>query len=198
MSYKCIIHLIVYFTFLLVCSCFSSRYYVSCLWMYSSLFSLVIPAKAFAGIMESPAYVCLSVCLSVCYYDNQIKRGRIWTKFFGKVRRGKASPSSFAVAIASRVWRLLSKNAVNRGFFPWTNRCSLTYKLPEALYFQCLSICACVSGQRDILQPACHGLLVLLCFGGFVCECVCQYQCCWVSVSLVMVVFICLMYEFLN
>jgi len=29
---------------------------------------------------------------------------------------GKASPSSFSVTIASRVWRLLSKNAVNRGF----------------------------------------------------------------------------------
>ena len=29
----------------------------------------------------------------------------------------KASPSSFSVTIASRVWRLLSKNAVNRGFF---------------------------------------------------------------------------------
>ena len=30
---------------------------------------------------------------------------------------GKASPSSFSVTISSRVWRLLSKNAVNRGFF---------------------------------------------------------------------------------
>jgi len=61
--------------------------------------------------------VCLSVCLFVCYHDNEIKRGRIWTKFFGKVPRGKGSPSSFSVTIASRVWRLLSKNAVNRGFF---------------------------------------------------------------------------------
>ena len=33
----------------------------------------------------------------------------------GKVPGGKASPSSFSVTIASRVWRLLSKNAVNRG-----------------------------------------------------------------------------------
>jgi len=68
MSYKCIIHLIVYFTFLLVCSCFSSRYYVSYLWMYSSLFSLVIPAKAFAGfygITGVHLSVRLSVCLSV-------------------------------------------------------------------------------------------------------------------------------------
>jgi len=37
--------------------------------------------------------------------------------FFVKVPRGKASPRSFLVTIASRVWRLLSKNAVNRGFF---------------------------------------------------------------------------------
>jgi len=70
------------------------------------------------GITGIRLSVRLSVCLFVCYYDNQIKRGRIWTKFFGKVPRGKAIPSSFAVAIASRVWRLLSKNAVNRRFFP--------------------------------------------------------------------------------
>jgi len=42
--------------------------------------------------MESPAYVFLSVCLFVCYHDNQIKRGRIWTKFFGKVPRGESKP----------------------------------------------------------------------------------------------------------
>jgi len=42
--------------------------------------------------MESPAYVCLSVCLFVCYHDNSIKRGRIWTNFFGKVPRGKSKP----------------------------------------------------------------------------------------------------------
>ena len=73
--------------------------------MYSSLFLLVIPAKAESGdygITGVRLSVRLSVCLSVCYYDNQIKRGRIWTKFFGKVPRGKASPSSFAVMIASR------------------------------------------------------------------------------------------------
>ena len=52
----------------------------------------VIPAKAFARIMESPAYICLSVCLFVCYHDNLIKRGRIWTKVFGKVPRGKSKP----------------------------------------------------------------------------------------------------------
>ena len=69
------------------------------------------------GITGIRLSVRLSVCLFVCYYDNQIKRGQIWTKFLGKVPRGKASPSSFAVAIASRVWRLLTKNAVNRRFF---------------------------------------------------------------------------------
>ena len=42
--------------------------------------------------MESPAYVCLSVCLFVCYHDNSIKRGRIWTNFLGKVPRGKSKP----------------------------------------------------------------------------------------------------------
>jgi len=41
------------------------------------------------GIMFLPALVCLSICLSVCYHDTSIKRGRIWTKFFGKVSRGK-------------------------------------------------------------------------------------------------------------
>ena len=54
---------------------------------------LVIPAKArdyvFTGVGLS---VCLSVCLFVCYHDNKIKRGRIWTKFFGKVPRGKSKP----------------------------------------------------------------------------------------------------------
>jgi len=33
---------------------------------YSFKDVIIIPAKAFARIMESPAYVCLSVCLSVC------------------------------------------------------------------------------------------------------------------------------------
>ena len=34
----------------------------------------------------------------------------------GRFLGGKASPSSFLVTIASRVWRLQSKNAVNREF----------------------------------------------------------------------------------
>ena len=49
-------------------------------------FQTVIPAKArdygISGV----------VCLSVCYQDNKMKRGRIWTKFFGKVPRGKSKP----------------------------------------------------------------------------------------------------------
>ena len=40
----------------------------------------------------------------------------------GRLLGGKASPSSFSVTIASRVWRLLSKNAVNRGFFSNVNK----------------------------------------------------------------------------
>jgi len=32
------------------------------------------------------------VCLLVCYHDSSIKRGRIWTKFFGKFPRGKSKP----------------------------------------------------------------------------------------------------------
>ena len=34
--------------------------------LYVYHYPFVIPAKAFARIMESPAYVCLSVCLFVC------------------------------------------------------------------------------------------------------------------------------------
>jgi len=72
--------------------------------------------------MESPAYVCLSGCLSVCLFVTTIIINKTWTdldEFFGgRFLGGKASPSSFAVTIASRVWILLFKNAVNRRFFP--------------------------------------------------------------------------------
>ena len=51
-------------------------------------FMLLSPRKLSRGIMESPAYV----CLSVCYHDNKIKRGRIWKNFFGKVPRGESKP----------------------------------------------------------------------------------------------------------
>jgi len=47
--------------------------------------------------------------------------------FLGRFLGGKASPSSFLVTISSRVWRLLSKNAVNRGFL----RFSKSMKLPS-------------------------------------------------------------------
>ena len=65
--------------------------------------------------MESPALVCLSVCLFVTTITkyNVDGSGR---NFLGRFLGGKASPSSFSVTIASRVWRLLSKNAVYRGF----------------------------------------------------------------------------------
>jgi len=111
------------------------------------------------GIMFLPALVCLfvylSVCLSVCFHDTSIKRGRIWTKFFGKVSRGKLPSVLWHCWLGGRkdirpvknwavgCWhgylsgarcrlaygpadstathylllRLLSKNAVNRGFF---------------------------------------------------------------------------------
>jgi len=50
---------------------------------------VIIPAKAFARDYVITG-VGLSVCLFVCYHDNSIKRGRIWTKFFEKVPRGKS------------------------------------------------------------------------------------------------------------
>jgi len=87
-------------------------------WEKYNNFLFIIPAKAFArdhGITG----VRLSVCLSV---DGS---GR---NFFGMFLGGKASPSSFSVTIASRVWRLLSKNAVNRGFF----QCKQTNKSVDA------------------------------------------------------------------
>jgi len=103
----------------------SSQCRHGCRGLRLTITKVFIPAKAFArdyGITGVRLSVCLFVCLFVCYHDNEIKRGRIWTKFFGKVPRGKASPSSFAVTIASWVWRLLSKNAVNRSFFSNVNK----------------------------------------------------------------------------
>jgi len=46
--------------------------------------------------------------------------------FLGRFLGGKASPSSFAVTIASRVWILLSKNAVNLEFFSNVNKLQAT------------------------------------------------------------------------
>ena len=36
----------------------------------ASILIYLSPRKLSRGIMESPAYVCLSVCLFVCYHDN--------------------------------------------------------------------------------------------------------------------------------
>jgi len=47
----------------------------------------IIPAKAFAR-----DYVITGVRLSVCLFVTTIKRGRIWTNFFGKVLTGKSKP----------------------------------------------------------------------------------------------------------
>ena len=52
--------------------------------------TVIIPAKARDYVFTG---VGLSVCLSVCYHDNYIKRGRIWTKVFGKVPRGESKPT---------------------------------------------------------------------------------------------------------
>ena len=58
-----------------------------------SRMSLLSPRKLSRGLWNHRrTFVCLFVCLFVCYHDNEIKRrGRIWTKFFGKVPRGKSS-----------------------------------------------------------------------------------------------------------
>jgi len=73
-----------------------------------------IPAKA-------RDYVFTGVGLSVCLFVTTITKYNVdgsGQNFLGRFLGGKASPSSFSVTIASRVWRLLSKKAVNRGFFP--------------------------------------------------------------------------------
>jgi len=41
------------------------------------------------GNMFLPALVCLFLCLSVCDHNNKKNCGRIYTKFYGKVPRGK-------------------------------------------------------------------------------------------------------------
>ena len=80
--------------------------------------SIIIPAKARDyGITG----VGLSVCLFVCLFVTMITKYNVdgsGQNFLGRFLGGKASPSSFSVTIVSRVWRLLSKNALNQGFFP--------------------------------------------------------------------------------
>ena len=69
--------------------------------------------------MFLPALVRLSVCLSVCLFVTTITKQNVdgsGRNFLGRFLGEKASPSSFLVTIASWVWRLLSTNAVNRGF----------------------------------------------------------------------------------
>jgi len=64
---------------------------------------VIIPAKA--RIMESPAYVCLSVCLSVRLSVTTITKENVdgsGLNFLGRFLGGKASASSFAVTIASQ------------------------------------------------------------------------------------------------
>jgi len=90
---------------------------------------MIIPAKAFArdygitGVRLSVRLFVLSVTAITKY--NVDGSGR---NFLGSFLGGKASPSSFAVTIASGVWSLLSKNAVNRGFF----QCKQTNKSLDA------------------------------------------------------------------
>ena len=51
-------------------------------------------------IMFSPALVCGRVCVSVCLWPWWLKHcGRICTKFYAKVSRGKGRPSSYLVKI---------------------------------------------------------------------------------------------------
>ena len=80
--------------------------------------TFIIHAKASARdyvIIGVGLSVCLSVRLSVCLSVTTITKENVdgsGRNFLGRFLGGKASPSSFAVTIASRI--LLSKNAVNR------------------------------------------------------------------------------------
>ena len=64
------------------------------------------------GITGVRLSVCLSVCLFVCLSVTTITKYNVdgsGQNFGGRFLGGKASPSSFAVTTASRVWILLSK-----------------------------------------------------------------------------------------
>ena len=50
------------------------------------------PRESFRDLITGVGLSVVSVCLSVYYLNNKIKRGWIWTKFFGKVPRGKSKP----------------------------------------------------------------------------------------------------------
>ena len=101
-----------------------------CLWpeycidvyMPVALFCSFYPRESFReGLWNHRrTFVCLSVCLFVCLSVTTITKWNVdgsGRNFWGRFLGGKTSPSSFAVTIASRVWILLSKNAVNLGFF---------------------------------------------------------------------------------
>ena len=96
----------------------------SCKRRWRTFWAFVIPAKAFARDYVITG-VGLSVCLFVCLLVTTITKLNVdgsGRNFLGRFLGGKASPSSFSVTIASRVLRLLSKNAVNHGFFSNVNK----------------------------------------------------------------------------
>ena len=69
--------------------------------------------------MKARDCVFTGIGLSLCLFVTTITKENVdgsGRNFLGRFLGGKASPSLFSVTIASRVWRLLSKNAVNRGF----------------------------------------------------------------------------------
>jgi len=75
------------------------------------------PRESFRGGLWNHRRTFVSLSVTTITKQNVDGSGR---NFFGKVPRRKSKPK-FAcayVTIASRVWILLSKNAVNRGFFP--------------------------------------------------------------------------------
>ena len=76
-------------------------------------------AKLYAARVSRGSISSRSIYASRARPQQQTRRpwASAYTSKWGQLG-GKASQSSFAVTIASRVWRFLSKNAVNRGFFP--------------------------------------------------------------------------------
>ena len=87
--------------FMRVCNslqCVDAFITVGCIRRLPALYfcPIIIPAKAFASIMESQAYtfVCVSVCLFVRLSVTTITN-KTWTdldKILGKVTRGKSKP----------------------------------------------------------------------------------------------------------
>ena len=73
--------------------------------------------------------------------------------FLGRFLGGKASLSSFLVTIASRVWRLLPKNAVNRGFlrFSKSMKCCQVLATKNCDNFFCYKL-PCEEGREFRLR----------------------------------------------